>query len=260
MSDAPEIHGRCDPRPALYVFAISHYCEKARWALDHLGIEYELRHLAPGAHLEVTKQLGAPGSSLPLLIDRERIVHGSGAIIDWGEATTADGSKRLSPGPGLEEECRALEQRLDDVAGVHVRRFYYSEALVEHSESVRPIFTRDLGPSERRWLEESWDGVRRLMIGAMDLGKDQGQESRQIVEGELDWLDGLLGDGRDFLLGDRLSRADITAASLLAPLVLPKEHPTYGMLQVPPRMAADLARWAERPSLAWVGRLYREER
>lgn len=246
--------------PSLYVFAISHYCEKARWALEHLGIEYELRHLAPGAHLEVTKQLGAPGSSLPLLISGERIVHGSGAIMDWAEAGTTDASRRLSPGPGLEEECRRLEQRLDDVAGVHVRRYYYSEALVEHPESVLPIFTRDLASPERRWLEESWDGVRRLMIGAMDLGRDQGQESRQIVEGELDWLDGLLADGRHFLLGDRLSRADITAAGLLAPLALPKEHPTYAMLAVPPRMRADLARWAERPSLAWVRRIYREAR
>jgi glutathione S-transferase len=28
--------------PVLYVFAISHYCEKTRWALDHFGIAYRL--------------------------------------------------------------------------------------------------------------------------------------------------------------------------------------------------------------------------
>jgi glutathione S-transferase len=246
--------------PALYVFAISHYCEKACWALDHLGIEYELRHLPPGAHVQITKQLGAAGSSLPLLVSEGRVVQGSGAIIDWADSAVTDSAKRLSPGSRFEEECRTLEQRLDDVAGVHVRRYYYSEAIVEHPDSVRPIFARDLGPSERQALEANWGLGCQLMTGAMDLGPAQGQESRRIVEGELDWFDGLLGDGRRFLLGDRLSRADITAASLLAPLALPKEHPTYGMLEVPPRARADLALWAERPALAWVRRIYREHR
>ena len=33
------------------------------------------------------------------------------------------------------DECLSLEQRLDRHAGVHVRRYYYSEALVEHPVS-----------------------------------------------------------------------------------------------------------------------------
>jgi glutathione S-transferase len=246
--------------PVLYVFAISHYCEKARWALDFLGVEYELRHLAPGSHLQLTRQLGATGSSLPLLVSEEGVVQGSGSIIDWAESAVSDPSRRLSPDSERQEECRALEQRLDDVAGVHVRRYYYSEAIVEHPDSVRPIFTRDLAASERQRLDENWGLVRQLMMGAMDLGTEQGQESRRIVEDELDWLDGLLSDGRRFLIGDRFSRADLSAASLLAPLALPKQHPTYGMLEVPPRARADLALWAERPTLAWVREIYREHR
>jgi glutathione S-transferase len=246
--------------PVLYVFAISHYCEKARWALDSLAVEYALRHLPPGPHVQATKQLGAAGSSLPVLVSDERVVQGSGAIIDWAEAAVANPSKRLSPDSEFKEECRALEQRLDDIAGVHVRRYYYSEAIVDHPDSVRPIFTRDLVPSERRSLDENWGVVRQLMMGAMDLGPEQREESRRIVENELDWFDGLLADGRHFLLGDRFSRADITAASLLAALALPKEHPTYGALEVPPQAATDLALWAKRPSLAWVREIYRGHR
>jgi glutathione S-transferase len=247
-------------RPVLYVFAISHYCEKARWALDFLGVDYELRHLAPGAHMQVAKELGAASSSLPLVVSGERVVSGSGAILDWAESAVADPSRSLSPDPRLEEECAALEQRLDDAAGVHVRRSYYSEAIVEHPESVLPMFGRDLEASQRQSLEESWGVVCQLMTAAMDLGPQQEQESRRIVEGELDWLDGLLSDGRRFLLGVRFSRADLTVASLLAPVALPKEHPTYEMLEVPPRARADLTRWADRPIVAWVREMYREHR
>jgi len=247
-------------RPVLYVFAISHYCEKARWALDFLGVDYELRHLAPGAHMQVAKELGAASSSLPLVASEGRVVSGSGPILDWAESAVADPSRSLSPDPGLEEECAVLEQRLDDVASVHVRRSYYSEAIVEHPESVLPMFGRDLEASQRQSLEESWGVVCQLMTAAMDLGPEQEQESRRIVEGELDWLDGLLSDGRRFLLGARFSRADITAASLLAALALPKEHPSYGMLEVPPRARADLLRWADRPIVAWVREIYHSKR
>lgn len=247
-------------RPVLHVFAISHYCEKARWALDRHGVDYDLRHLAPGGHIQVAKQIGAPGTSVPLLVTDDGLVHGSSAIIDWAESACTDPSKRLDPAPELADECRAVEKRLDDVAGVHVRRSYYSEALVEYPETVLPIFTHDLAEAERESLESNWDLVRRLMIGAMDLGPEQGLESRRILAGELDWLDELLSDGRRHLVGDRLSRADITAASLLAPVARPAEHPSYGRLVIPPGVRAELESWGRRPIVGWVREMYRSHR
>ena len=53
--------------PVFYVFNISHYCEKARWALDHFGIEHEARHVMPGAHRLIAKKLGAKRGSVPFL-------------------------------------------------------------------------------------------------------------------------------------------------------------------------------------------------
>src|SRR6266511_1885443 len=38
-------------RPVLWHIAISHYSEKARWALDYKGIEHERRAPTPGAHM-----------------------------------------------------------------------------------------------------------------------------------------------------------------------------------------------------------------
>jgi glutathione S-transferase len=248
-------------QPILYVFAISHYCEKARWALDYLGVDYALRHLAPGNHMQVANELGAPGSSLPLLVAGCEVVQGSGAIIAWAESAVTDASNRLSPESESDSEaCRALEQRLDDIAGVHLRRLYYSEAIIEHPGTVLPMFARDLPAGERSALEESWGVVCKLMIGMMNLGFEQGKESQRLVEGELDWLDDRLSDGRRFMLGDRFSRADITAAGLLAPLALPPEHPTYGDLEVPPRMQTLRERWAGRPITGWVSEIYREYR
>ena len=241
--------------PVLYVFAISHYCEKARWALDYLGIDYQLRFMAPGEHRQLARKLGARHSYVPYLTADEQLVQGSANIIDWADDATPDPDKRLTP-VGDREQCVEIEKRIDDIAGVHVRRLYYSEALVEYPETVRPFFTRDLPLPKKLLTSIAWGQIRKLMIAGMDLGAAQRQESREIVERELDWVDRLLADGRNTLLGSRFSRADIAAASLLSPLVLPAKHPIYQMMKHPPKLAEDRARWAERPSLQWVSEIY----
>ena len=244
--------------PALYVFAISHYCEKARWALDHFGIAYRLQHVVPGLNRALAKRLGAASGSLPFLAAADGVVAGSSAIIDWGERRRAVGHASLTG--TAPAEVRALEHRLDQVAGVHIRRYYYSDALFNAPGSVRPIFSRDLALLPRLAVTLGWRKIVPKMIAGMDLGPAQGAQSREHLLGELDWLDSLLSDGRTYLSGDSFTRADLTAASLLAPLVNPPQHPTYSGLVVPPTLAAEIAQWCERPALQWVSRVYAHNR
>ena len=63
-----------------------------------------------------------------------------------------------------------------------------------------------------------------------------------------------------FMLTLQFSRADITAASLLAPLVAPKEHPTYATAVFPPAVAATMQAWAQRPILRTVRAAYAAHR
>jgi glutathione S-transferase len=85
----------------LYTLAPSHYCERARWALDRAGIGYEEVRLAPGPHVPRVRKLGVPGTSLPVL-ERpdEKPLQGSARILDWAGL----------PGGDAELEAR-LEER-----------------------------------------------------------------------------------------------------------------------------------------------------
>jgi glutathione S-transferase len=244
--------------PVLYVFAISHYCEKARWALDYLGVDYRLKHLAPGQHIKLARSLGVADTCLPILADGDFALQGSARIIDWAQVQSTSATHNLAADD--DQAGREIEQRLDDVFGVHVRRYYYSDALLTQPQTVKPMFTRDLPWPQRLILKLAWGKIVKLMIRGMDLGALQRLESRQIVETELDWLDGLLADDRQYLLGDHFSRTDLCAASLLAPLALPAQHPTYPHLQVPAATAADLEIWKNRPTLRWVNEMYRRHR
>ncbi len=246
------------PKPTLYIFAISHYCEKARWALDHFGVDYRVRHVMPGLNRSIAKKLGGKGGALPFLHTDAALVQGSSAIIDWAEANRAEGRASISGNDPA--TIAAMEKRLDDVAGVHIRRTYYSEALLDNPASVRPIFSRDL-PLLQKWaITLGWSKVVPVMIKGMDLGREQGLQSRAILAAELDWLDGVLSDGRLYLDGKGFSRADMTAASLLAPLVNPAEHPTYSALSLPPQLAEVIDGWKDRPSLRWVRDMYARHR
>ena len=245
-------------QPVLYIFNISHYCEKARWALDHFGIAHRVQHVMVGQHRRIAKKLGAARGSVPFLQSKDEVISGSSEIIDWAEAHRAANTPSLAGSDP--EQVRVIEKRLDDIAGVHVRRFFYSDALTSDPKSVRPIFSNGLSFWQRIAVIMAWPKIVAIMQQGMDLGPAQGLQSRAILDGELSWLDGLLADGRPFLTGSQFSRADLTAAALLSPLVGPKEHPVYGAVIFPATVAATMEAWAERPSLRLVREAYATRR
>ena len=65
----------------LYQFAISHYCEKIRWALDYKGLNYETVNLLPGQHVKTIRKLTGEASSVPVLDHDGHVVQGSAAIL-----------------------------------------------------------------------------------------------------------------------------------------------------------------------------------
>ncbi len=82
----------------LYEFAISHYCEKVRWALDYKGIVYESRVLAPGPSAPKIYWLSG-AMTVPVIDDRGRCMNESADIIDYLERSYL-GSSLYSAGAG----------------------------------------------------------------------------------------------------------------------------------------------------------------
>lgn len=250
-------------KPILHVFLISHYCEKARWALDLCGVNYQVNLLSPLAHSKAAKSIGADRSALPILqiqpaaTGEPEVIQGSAAIVEWANGQAANNAK---PGLLITPESLAIEKRLDDVLGIHVRRWFYSESLLDCPETVKPVFAKGAGFIGGITLSLAWPKVVATMIKRMDLGADQERESQAIVAAELDWLDSLLAGDREFLVGDSLSNADIAAASLIAPLFSPVNHPAADILSLPSRVAATAEQWRSRPFAKWLSKLYSENR
>ncbi len=120
-------------KPQLITFGISHFCEKARWALDWHGVDYDEIGWPPGLHFILAKRLGAKATTLPILRDGKHIIQGSGAIIDWANQQAQDAARRLTLPGALE-----IEQRADRGVGINVRRLSYAEILPTAPHLVKP--------------------------------------------------------------------------------------------------------------------------
>ncbi len=78
--------------------------------------------------MRIAKKLGVTRSSLPILIADGQLVQGSAKIIDWTDAAISNHANTLTLNT-IREECLEIEKRLDNIIGVHIRRFFTRKPL-----------------------------------------------------------------------------------------------------------------------------------
>jgi len=247
-------------QPVLWHIRISHYNEKARWALDHKRVEHRRRAVPGGMHMLVALGLtrGAHKTFPVLQLDGEAI----------GDSTAIIGAlERHRPDPplypeGPDERRRALdlEEYFDEELGPHIRVLGWHE-LTRDPDRLGNVVAGDL-PEQVRASELARSTAVRYAIAftALRYGvtSDQAAELAQTkVVAALDRLEAEL-DGRDYLAGESFSVADLTAASLLYPLALPPEAPQLG--DPPEAFERFRAPLKERPGYKWVAEIFRRHR
>lgn len=204
----------------LYQFPLSHYCEKARWALDYKGLEFKVRNLVPGPHILQTKRL-VPKTTLPILVDGKNIVQDSTAIIDYLDRRHPQ--KPLTPTEAAaKQEALELEEYFDKEAGVHLRRFFYFHIL-QNRKLANSLLLRDSSSSAKALYFFMFPAVRSLMKKSMKIYPEPAKASEKRLRDVLEFLNRRVTK-QPFLVGDAFSRADLSAAALLAPLCQPPEH------------------------------------
>ncbi|WP_328189621.1 glutathione S-transferase family protein [Marinobacter sp. OP 3.4] len=242
----------------LYQFAISHFSEKVRWALDYKGVSYEPVFLLPGMHAKTIRGLtGQKTTSVPVLVDNGRVVQGSGAILDHLDAVFPD--KPLLPeAPNARASALAWEKRLDDEAGPAVRTFAYHH-LLQRPKVVAPLLAAKTPFWNQYLLRLGFSRVEEIMRETMAINEKTAARSRDVIETLLEEITAIYRDGR-FLAGDTFSRADLTAGALLSPLFMPSRYPVPWPR--PQRLPPDLRAWNQRNEdlLAPMAELYRTHR
>jgi glutathione S-transferase len=229
---------------------ISHYCEKARWALERAGITYREERHVQGIHRFAARRAGG-GITVPVLVTPGGAIGDSAEILAWVDERTAP-ERRLFPAePSARAEVERVCRRLDEVLGPRGRRLMYVRMFVARELALR-FNNEGVPPWEDRAIRHGWPLARRVIERALAIRPGIETEDEAAVWREFDFVAELLADGRPHLCGERFGAADLTFAALSAAIVVPAE---YGVaLPQPDVLPPDMAELVERARAHPAGR------
>ena len=238
----------------LYQFPISHYCEKARWALEFKNLDYTKVNLLPGTHQAKMKKMSGK-SHVPVLKHKDQVVQGSAQIIDYLDS--AFSRKNLTPDEHqLKSKASEWEHYADSKIGPQVRLVVY-HIILDYPEFVIPMFTQD-GPFYGPFLiKKMFPKMRKKMREYMNIDEANATKSNTELLKSVDDLANHY-DKHQFMVGDQFSRADLTAAALLAPIAMPEKYGIDWPEEIPQRLLEFSSQFDGR--LEWLKGFYKHYR
>ncbi|MDB9309895.1 glutathione S-transferase [Aphanizomenon sp. CS-733/32] len=190
----------------LLQFSTSHYCRKARLALGYKGISYQTENLTPGLHILRVKSLTGLTTLpvlLPQIVGQPQAIGDSTEIFKFLESYQPEPTLFL---PNSEQQAQAamLEDWLDESVGTATRFVYYQFRAGEGKDIDPSLFSQMVIKVVRQQY-----GINDTTV---ELAKKRLAHALLLLS--MYWQKG------DYLVGGRLSIADLAAAALLSPLAL----------------------------------------
>src|ERR1041385_3068211 len=198
----------------LITIPFSHYCEKARWALDRAGIAYREDGHLPLFHYLANMRVGGK-RTVPVLVDGKQIVRDSTDIIAWADAKKPG---CLIPLAGA-REALDIEDDFDNRLGPATRRWGYYFLIPNRDADA--IIAAGVPRWERSLLRISRPLAVRFLKRSLKIDEAGVARSKLKIDAVFSRVSDVLRDGRPYLMGDRFTVADLTFAALSAPVLLP---------------------------------------
>jgi glutathione S-transferase len=249
-----------DKGPVLITIPISHYCEKARWALDRAGIEYQEK-----AHLQVIHWIPVARAggkkTAPVLVWADRVFADSAEIVEEASAKGPPDRALFPEDPAAAAEVRELQRDFDERLGPEGRRWMY-HCLRGRRDLAIAYGCTGVPPWQRRALPFAYPLAARIIDRYLDITPATAERSEAQVRAVFEAVAERLGDGRAYLCGERFSAADLAFAALAAPMLMPPEYgvPLPQPDELPAPMAASVRELRTHPAGAHALRMFREER
>lgn len=244
----------------LLTIGVSHYCEKARWALDRAGIQYAERSSPPILHYGMTLR-HRTRRTLPALITPHGTLLDSTDILHFVDRIGSPEARLFPDDPAERSQAEDLENHFDERLGPATRRWAYSWGLRDRSLLLRLMKTGTT-KGQARMLELFSPAIIGFMRRGLGLSDSAIDKSQTRIAEVFEEVGKRLADGRPFLLGARFTGADLAFAALAAPTIAPPEYGLgmVGIEELPPEMQRAIRAMRATRAGAFALRVYRDHR
>lgn len=265
--------GAEEGKARLITIPYSHYCERARWVLSMTPLAFTEDGHPPGFHMfPVTDVTGDSYSATPVLVlPGGETVTDSAAIVRRLVKDFPNELALLYPAEHA-ADITALEAEMATTLGANVRQVAYTHVLDKnYIETITPWLSKHSSRVEAFLYSMTSKTIAKGMIKLMRCRYSRIPQAEYEIDRLFARLEARLAGGNDnananagkrYLFGDALTAADITFATLVYPLVLPKEMD--GLLPPPDELPAQYRESIKKYRATAAGqhalRIYRDHR
>ena len=189
----------------LLTIPISHYCEKARWALDRAGLRYREEPHVQGIHRVYARRAGG-GTTVPVLITDDAVIGESARIIEWVDGRLAPEHRLLAADPAERAAGLALCERFDGELGPKGRRLMYVHMFAAPRELMMRFNNTGVPRWEDRTMRWTLPVAQRFIGRVLEIKPGIEVSDEADVWRELDFVAERLADGRPYLMGSASTR------------------------------------------------------
>ena len=242
----------------LIIIPPSHYCEKVRRALQLAKLRFTQEAHPPLFHVRAVKRVGGRRTT-PTLVTSEGTLDDSCLILEWIQGRPESAWRPYGDVPALVDEIKEWERYFGDHFGPHTRRFAYYQLFKLPKEISLPSIVEGAPLNEQRWTSRLWPIIKLLMKKSMKIDEGGFARSRRKIDACFERV-AQAHCGEGYLVGDQLSAADLSFATLAAPLILPKQYGAKlpSLEALPLALQEELIAYREHPAGQLALKIYDE--
>ena len=196
----------------LHQFRHSPFCLKVRMALAAKKLKYRTVEITPAiGQIDIFQKTGQ--RKLPVLFDNEKIIHNSSSIIRHLEKIQTD-PKLIPVNPKESSLAQIIENWADTTLAKSIK-IVFLEELSKNPKLISSLFSNKISDSMQKPLFNIPTKIASQISGLIN------QKEKESLKLNLENLSNLINQ-ENFLIGDKLSIADISVASHLSLLKFPK--------------------------------------
>lgn len=241
--------------PELYQFRYAMFPEKARWALDHCGINYRSHAVLPGAHPPTMMKLAGQTCTPVLRLDKT-LLKSSSEIVEWAAKQTQN-CALYGTTAAEANEIKQIIAEFDQI-GEHSRRAYFYQ-LLQCGNYAADLFSTGYSAKQQALYRAGFPMTKVIMKLTMQITKKRSAASNAITQQALDSIAKRTA-ATGYLVGEQFTAADLTAATVLGVCVLPDQYPVVVAKPYPAALQTWVDQWASHPGAEWVKRIYQQHR